>query len=140
MIAGGHKLFDEVNKSPSSPTPIFMGFISFCRGVPVWAPKNEIMDDYSIISMKKTFLQCNNSMNGVKPMKVSIFWFRKDLRLFDNKAFSKCIAETDEILPIYIIEDDCSDPAILSQPRMQFLLACLEKLQDQLDQYKSKLY
>ena len=106
----------------------------------MWAPKNEIMDDYSIISMKKTFLQCNNSMNGVKPMKVSIFWFRKDLRLFDNKAFSKCIAETDEILPIYIIEDDCSDPAILSQPRMQFLLACLEKLRDQLDQYKSKLY
>ena len=57
MIAGGHKLFDEVNKSPSSPTPIFMVFISFCRGVPVWAPKNEIMDDYSKISMKKPVLR-----------------------------------------------------------------------------------
>src|SRR6056297_3155275 len=43
-----------------SPTPLFKGFASSYRGVPVWAPANEIMVDFSIISTKQTFLQCNH--------------------------------------------------------------------------------
>jgi len=49
-----------IHKPPSSHTPIFMGFTSFYRGAPVWVPKNEIMVDYSIISIKKTLLQGNH--------------------------------------------------------------------------------
>ncbi len=82
----------------------------------------------------------NYSMDGVGPLKVNLFWFRKDLRLYDNKAFSNCVAEKEQILPIYIVEDNCLDSSTISQPRMKFLFACLERLEDQLNQYKSNLY
>jgi len=46
IIAGGHKLFDEVNKPPSSPTPLFIGVKGFCRGVPMRGHKKKWAEEY----------------------------------------------------------------------------------------------
>ena len=37
--------------------------------------------------------------------KRSIFWFRRDLRLADNPALLAAIAEADEIVPVFIMDD-----------------------------------
>ena len=37
--------------------------------------------------------------------KIAIHWFRQDLRLADNPALTKA-AENDEVIPIYILDDD----------------------------------
>lgn len=34
----------------------------------------------------------------------SIFWFRRDLRLGDNPAFLAAIADSDEVIPLFIID------------------------------------
>jgi len=34
----------------------------------------------------------------------SIFWFRRDLRLNDNPALLAAIAESDEIIPVFILD------------------------------------
>lgn len=73
-------------------------------------------------------------------MKVNVVWFRRDLRIDDNRAFSKSIEEGSEILPIYIITDDMLNESIYSQPRTQFLLSALKRLKKELKEFHSKLY
>jgi deoxyribodipyrimidine photo-lyase len=36
----------------------------------------------------------------------SIFWFRRDLRLSDNPALSAAIANSDEVLPLFIMDEE----------------------------------
>ena len=38
-------------------------------------------------------------------MKTSIVWFKTDLRLHDNEALVKAIAQSDEIIPVYCFDD-----------------------------------
>jgi len=45
-FSGGHKLFDAVNKPPSSPTPISKGVASFCRGAPKRGHKKQWPEEY----------------------------------------------------------------------------------------------
>ena len=52
---------------------------------------------------------------------IAIFWFRRDLRLNDNKGLFFALSENENVLPIFIF-----DPEILSQlqkndPRVQFI-------------------
>ncbi len=41
----------------------------------------------------------------------SIFWFRRDLRLQDNPALLAAIAESDEVIPLFIIDAQIADRA-----------------------------
>ncbi|MCM8529742.1 MAG: DNA photolyase family protein [Lentisphaeraceae bacterium] len=43
-------------------------------------------------------------------MKPAIFWFRRDLRLEDNKGLFEALSKYDEVIPIYIFEDDKASP------------------------------
>ncbi|NCW94814.1 MAG: deoxyribodipyrimidine photo-lyase, partial [Actinobacteria bacterium] len=43
--------------------------------------------------------------------KRSIFWFRRDLRLSDNPALLACLDEADEVVPLFILDDDISERA-----------------------------
>ena len=36
--------------------------------------------------------------------KISIFWFRRDLRLHDNKGFFRALQSEEKILPIFIFD------------------------------------
>ena len=58
----------------------------------------------------------------------SIFWFRRDLRLRDNPALLAAIAESDEIIPLFIIDDQIADRA--GEYRRAYLadsLRCLDE-------------
>ena len=38
-------------------------------------------------------------------MKTAIVWFKTDLRLYDNEALIKAIAQSEEIVPVYCFDD-----------------------------------
>jgi deoxyribodipyrimidine photo-lyase len=38
-------------------------------------------------------------------MKTAIVWFKTDLRLYDNEALVKAIAQGEKVLPVYCFDD-----------------------------------
>ena len=77
-------------------------------------------------------------------MQRAILWFRTDLRLSGNLALRAALEENDEIVPVYIFDEqwlgkdqwgfDRTGPF-----RMQFLLECLEDLKAHLREVGSDL-
>ena len=57
---------------------------------------------------------------------VSIFWFRRDLRISDNPALLAALAEGDEVLPIFIVDQAISDRA--GTFRRSYLASALKNL------------
>ena len=62
--------------------------------------------------------------------KRSIFWFRRDLRLADNPALLACLDEADEVVPLFILDDEISERA--GDHRRAFLANSLRALNDSL--------
>ena len=62
----------------------------------------------------------------------SIFWFRRDLRLADNPALLAAIAESDEIIPVFILDDGIAERA--GEFRRAYLASSLRELDASLDQ------
>lgn len=71
---------------------------------------------------------------------VSIFWFRRDLRLHDNKGLFNALQESPAVMPIFIFDTD-----ILSQlpapndARITFIYECLQSIQQRCIEYNSSL-
>lgn len=66
-------------------------------------------------------------------MKKSIVWFKTDLRLHDNQALVEAIAHSDEIIPVYCLEDSLFQPSAygfqkISAFRLKFLLESVKDL------------
>lgn len=77
-------------------------------------------------------------------MKKSIVWFKTDLRLHDNQALVEAIAHSDEIIPVYCLDDALFQPSAFgflktSSFRMQFLLESLRDLDQGLRELGSGL-
>lgn len=78
-------------------------------------------------------LRCTNFTG----MKTSIVWFKTDLRLRDNETLVRAIESSDQVVPVY-----CLDDALFAQTafgfrktghfRAQFLLSSLQDLDEQL--------
>ncbi len=69
----------------------------------------------------------------------SLFWYRRDLRLYDNKALSFALKESTKVFCCFIF-----DPKIIKKfpndcPRIPFLHNSLKKLQDDLKKKNSDL-
>ncbi|MCX6431057.1 MAG: deoxyribodipyrimidine photo-lyase [Actinobacteria bacterium] len=56
----------------------------------------------------------------------SIFWFRRDLRLADNPALLAAIAEGDEVLPLFIVDENIAARA--GEHRRAYLAGSLKAL------------
>lgn len=61
----------------------------------------------------------------------SIFWFRRDLRLADNPALLAALDESDEVIPLFIIDDAVSDRA--GEHRRAYLAQSLVALNESLN-------
>ncbi len=69
---------------------------------------------------------------SIKP-KVNIFWFRRDLRLFDNVGFCQALKSGIPVLPVFIFDQNILDK--LDKPndlRVQFIHSALQSLQTEL--------
>jgi len=70
--------------------------------------------------------------------KVSIFWFRRDLRLYDNTALYYAIQESTPVLPIFIFDTEIlNDLADKSDARVNFIHDQLTIMNQQLDEIGS---
>lgn len=72
--------------------------------------------------------------------KVVVYWFRRDLRLEDNKGLQQALASGLPVLPVFIFDNDILDQ--LSDPydrRVDYIHQALISINDTLHKYQSAL-
>lgn len=69
--------------------------------------------------------------------KISVFWFRRDLRLVDNKALFKALSADLNVLPIFIFDSKILEKLDKEDPRVNFIYSQLEKINQELQEYGS---
>lgn len=71
---------------------------------------------------------------------ISIFWFRRDLRLDDNTALSKALSSGKVVLPIFIFDKEILDQLDnKSDKRVDYIHQALQEINEELKKYKSSL-
>lgn len=72
--------------------------------------------------------------------KVSIFWFRRDLRLDDNVGFSEALKGDHPVLPIFIFDKQIIEKLPKNDARVTFIFDTLQKMRTELsEQYSSAM-
>ncbi|MBG26308.1 MULTISPECIES: cryptochrome/photolyase family protein [Croceibacter] len=72
--------------------------------------------------------------------KVSIFWFRRDLRLDDNVGFLEALKADYPVLPLFIFDKDILDKLPENDARVTFIFETLQEMRKELqDDYDSSL-
>lgn len=72
--------------------------------------------------------------------KVTIFWFRRDLRLEDNTGLFYAYDQEKNVLPIFIFDQDILDKLEdKNDPRVSFIHSQVQKLRDDLKDYESSI-
>lgn len=72
---------------------------------------------------------------------INIFWFRRDLRLSDNRGLFEALKQTEKVLPVFIFDTDILD--LLpdkKEKRVDFIYRTLSGLRDELSISGSSLY
>ena len=59
---------------------------------------------------------------------VSIYWFRRDLRLEDNTALNEALLQDENVLPIFIFDENILDELPNNDPRLSFIHESLAKI------------
>ena len=72
-------------------------------------------------------------------MKISIFWFRRDLRLEDNTALNLAISKKLLVLPIFIFDEEILNELPNNDPRVNFIYNSLNKIDQTLKKHNSSL-
>jgi len=72
-------------------------------------------------------------------MKNNIFWFRRDLRIEDNSALARALTEKENVIPIFIFDANIIDRLPKDDARVSFIYNQLEKINNQLKEFKSSL-
>ncbi|MCS7076212.1 MAG: DNA photolyase family protein [Bacteroidia bacterium] len=64
--------------------------------------------------------------------KISIFWFRRDLRIYDNTALYHALSRDTQVLPIFIFDTNILDRLPSKQDRrVQFIYEALKEIKSQ---------
>ncbi|CAL2102849.1 Deoxyribodipyrimidine photolyase [Tenacibaculum sp. 190130A14a] len=71
--------------------------------------------------------------------KIAIFWYRRDLRLYDNKGLSKALQSGYKVLPIFIFDEEILDALPKDDARVNFIYESLKEIDKKLKQYDSSL-
>ena len=70
---------------------------------------------------------------------MTIFWFRRDLRLLDNTGLNLALLKSKDVQPIFIFDKDIIDELPNDDPRVNFLYDELQKINKKLVSYNSSL-
>jgi deoxyribodipyrimidine photo-lyase len=74
-------------------------------------------------------------------MQVNIFWFRRDLRLFDNHGLYRALKSGKPVLPIFIFDKNIlNELPDKNDRRVSFIYDSLKNIQEELVQSGSSLY
>src|SRR5688572_462699 len=73
--------------------------------------------------------------------KISIFWFRRDLRLQDNHGLYQALTKSESVLPIFIFDKEILDSLKdKADKRVSFIHRTLSEIQEILKNSGSSLY
>jgi deoxyribodipyrimidine photo-lyase len=70
---------------------------------------------------------------------VSIFWFRRDLRLEDNTALDKALSKGKNVIPLFIFDEEITSELPLDAPRITFIYDSLYSIDQKLKKNNSSL-
>jgi len=71
--------------------------------------------------------------------KISIFWFRRDLRLHDNKALFHALQSEEKILPIFIFDIDILEKIPKDDARISFIYSELKAMNKHLEAHETEI-
>jgi len=71
--------------------------------------------------------------------KISIFWFRRDLRLHDNKALFHALQSEEKILPIFIFDIDILEKIHKDDARISFIYSELKAMNKHLEAHGTEI-
>ena len=72
---------------------------------------------------------------------LTIFWFRRDLRLEDNNGLYRALKENRNVLPLFIFDTDILDRLPAKQdPRVEFIHEEITSIKRQLENVGSSLW
>ncbi len=69
----------------------------------------------------------------------ALVWFRRDLRIHDHPALRAALDRSDEVIPVFCLDDRLINGRHRSGPRTQFMLESLADLDDSLRAHGSRL-
>jgi deoxyribodipyrimidine photo-lyase len=72
-------------------------------------------------------------------MKTAVFWFRHDLRLNDNKGLYMALKEFDNVLPLFIFDDNIIGSLEADDARIEFIHQILGEINSRLNKFQSSL-
>ncbi len=72
-------------------------------------------------------------------MKVTLFWFRRDLRLQDNTALNAAMDTNSNVLPLFIFDEEILDELPDNDPRVNFIYNTLNSLNQRLNENQSSI-
>ncbi|KPM49520.1 cryptochrome/photolyase family protein [Jiulongibacter sediminis] len=72
-------------------------------------------------------------------MKLNIFWFRRDLRLFDNTALIEALKQGNPVLCLFIFDEKILKELPSNDARVTFIHQQLEKINQKLSDHNSSL-
>ena len=70
---------------------------------------------------------------------MTIFWFRRDLRLLDNTGLNLALLKSKDVQPIFIFDKEIIDELPNDDPRINFIYNELQKINKELISYNSSL-
>lgn len=70
---------------------------------------------------------------------MTIFWFRRDLRLDDNTGLFEALASGEEVLPIFIFDTNIIDDLPKDDPRITFIHKLLDDINSELKKHGRSL-
>ena len=70
---------------------------------------------------------------------LSIFWFRRDLRLDDNHGLYQALCSDEKVIPIFIFDKNIIDDLPKDDSRISFIYNQLRKINEELQTYGSSL-
>ena len=73
------------------------------------------------------------------PSNLVIFWFRRDLRLEDNKALFEALNSGKSVLPVFIFDSNILDKLPKNDARVSFIYESLAEIHQKLNKFDSSL-
>ena len=70
---------------------------------------------------------------------ISIFWFRRDLRLEDNTALNKALLNGEPVLPLFIFDEQILSDLPNDDPRVNFIYENLQVMNEKLSSYNTSI-
>lgn len=72
-------------------------------------------------------------------MKLTLFWFRRDLRLEDNTALNAAMNSSSNVLPLFIFDENILDELPDNDPRVNFIYDTLSSINQRLNEIQSSI-